>query len=94
MVGETVQVEQSKNTIASGHSLFLYIDNIIYNKIKTNWCTWEEKKSISLDWPNAMNKYERFFSSIRMSPKTWLNQNTIPKHIGSFYTLFWLVKNW
>ena len=26
-----------------------------------------------------------FFSIIRMSPKTWLNQNTIPKPIGSFY---------
>ena len=43
------------------------------------------KKSISPDWPNALNKYERFFSSIRMGTKTWLNQNTIPKPIDSFY---------
>ena len=27
--GEIVQVEQTKNTVAIGHSLFLYIDNII-----------------------------------------------------------------
>ena len=84
MVGETVQVEQIKNTVASRHLLFLYIDNIILKnkkKTKTNWCTWEEKKSISPYWPNALKKYERFFTSIRMSPKTWLNQNTIPKSI-------------
>ena len=29
VAGETMQVEQTKNTIASRHSLFLYIDNIV-----------------------------------------------------------------
>ena len=32
MAGETVQVEQIKNTVASRHLLFLYIDNIILKK--------------------------------------------------------------
>ena len=83
-----MQVEQTKIIAASRHSLTLYIDNIILNETKTNCCTWEEKKPISPDWRNALNKCESFFGSIRMSPKTWLNQNTIPKHNGSFIFYF------
>ena len=45
----------------------------------------KKKKSISPDWPNALKKYERFFSCIRMSQKTWLNQNTIPKPIENHF---------
>ena len=68
-----MQVEQTKIIVASTHSLSLYIDNIILNETKTNCCTWEVKKSRSPDWWNALNKYESFFGSIRMSPKTWLH---------------------
>ena len=32
MVGEIVLVEQTKNTVILRHSLFLYIDNIIFKK--------------------------------------------------------------
>ena len=81
-----MQVEQTKNTIASRHLLFLYIDNIIYKK-KVG--VHDKKKNSSHQIGQIpLKSMKGFFSSIRMSPKTWLNQNfpnTILKFIGSFY---------
>ena len=72
MASETMQVKQTKITIASRYSLFLYIDNIIQNKTKRKIVVLEKKKKkyIWPEWRNALNKYEMFFSSITMSPKT------------------------
>ena len=57
-----MQFEQIKNTIASRHSLFLYMDNIyIYIYINKLVYLRRKIKFISLDWPNALNKYETSF---------------------------------
>ena len=44
MASETMQVKQTKITIASRYSLFLYIDNIIQNKTKRKIVVLEKKK--------------------------------------------------
>ena len=89
-----MQVEQTNITVASRYSPFLYIDNTTQNKTKREIVVLEKKKNPStyngeMPWISM----KCFFSSIRMSPKTWLNHNTIAKPNGTFNTLFWLVKN-